>query len=155
MGNAYYQGLILELRSQVPKVRGQRVCRVFSIRVYPFENDGRWPEQHIECRDQSGFFSRVGVHLQDRRHRLAFSGVFDTPWWMGRLRFSPLFRYGSSAPFNLGNGGNDRNLDDVSGDRINFTGEVNDLIWQGPRLANSDRRVPCPVLAPDYRCSGR
>ena len=76
-------------------------------------------------------FSREWARsLQDRRHRLAFSGVFDTPGWLGRLRFSPLFRYGSSAPFNLGNGGNDRNLDDVSGDRINFTGDLNDVVWR-------------------------
>jgi len=78
-------------------------------------------------------FSREWARsLQDRRHRLAFSGVFDAPSWMGSLRFSPLLRYGSSATFNLGNGGNDRNLDDVSGDRINFTGDPSDVVWRSP-----------------------
>jgi len=70
--------------------------------------------------------------LQDRRHRLAFSGSFDTPVWFGRLKFSPLVRYGSSAPFNLGDGGSDRNLDDNSTDRINFSGNIADIRWREP-----------------------
>ena len=52
------------------------------------------------------------------------------PWWLGKVRFSPLIRYGSSAPFNLGTGGLDRNLDDLSNDRPNFTGSTNDIVWR-------------------------
>jgi hypothetical protein len=69
---------------------------------------------------------------QDRRHRIAFTGTFDTPWWMGKLRFSPLVRWGSSAPFSLGNGGTDRNLDDNSTDRPNFSGNIADIKWRKP-----------------------
>jgi hypothetical protein len=68
--------------------------------------------------------------LLDRRHRIAFSGTFDTPNWLGKLRFSPVFRYGSSAPFNLSIGGRDRNLDDVSNDRPNFNGDLNSIVWR-------------------------
>jgi hypothetical protein len=80
-----------------------------------------------------GDFSREWARsLQDRRHRLAFSGTFDTPWWLGRIRLSPLVRYGSSAPFNLGNGGSDRNLNDSSTDRPLFSGNVADIRFREP-----------------------
>jgi hypothetical protein len=73
------------------------------------------------------FSSEYSRSLLDRRHRIAFSGTFDTPGWMGGLRFSPLFRFGSSAPFNISVGGNDRNLDDVGTDRPNFSGNLSDI----------------------------
>ena len=68
--------------------------------------------------------------LLDRRHRIALSGILDTPNWMGGLRFSPIFRFGSSAPYNIAIGGYDRNLDDVSNDRPNFNGDISDINWR-------------------------
>jgi hypothetical protein len=68
--------------------------------------------------------------LSDRTHRISFTATIDTPWYLGKLRFSPLFRFGSSAPFNLSAGGLDRNLDDLSNDRPNFTGDPNDIRWR-------------------------
>ena len=132
MGNAYYQGLILELRSRFRKFgdSGFAASFRFAYTLSKTMDDGLNNTSNAEINRD---FSREWAHsLQDRRHRLAFSGVFDTPSWMGRLRFSPLFRYGSSAPFNLGNGGNDRNLDDVSGDRINYNGDLHELVWRAP-----------------------
>jgi len=80
----------------------------------------------------NGDFDREWARAtQDRRHRFAFSGVFHTPWWLGKLRFSPLFRFGSSAPFNLGYGV-DRNLNDVSNDRPNFSGNIEDIRFREP-----------------------
>ena len=55
------------------------------------------------------------------------------PWWLGRLRLSPVLRLGSGAPFNISNGAgsaNDRNLDEVSTDRPNYRGDLNDLSWR-------------------------
>jgi hypothetical protein len=66
----------------------------------------------------------------DRTHRISLTASIDTPRWMGKLRLSPLFRWGSGAPFNLSAGGIDRNLDDVSNDRPNFTGDPNDIRWR-------------------------
>jgi hypothetical protein len=132
MGNAFYQGLILELRSRFRRFgdSGFAASFRFAYTLSKTMDDGLNNTSNAEInRDFSREWARS---LQDRRHRIAFSGVFDTPWWMGRLRFSPLFRYGSSAPFNLGNGGNDRNLDDLSTDRINFFGDLNDLVWRAP-----------------------
>jgi len=64
---------------------------------------------------------------------LAFSGTFDTPSWLGKLRYSPILRLGSSSPFNISNGAqaiSDRNLDDVNSDRPNFSGDLNDIRWR-------------------------
>ena len=68
--------------------------------------------------------------LADRTHRIAFTASVDTPRWLGKARISPLFRWGSSAPFNLSAGGIDRNLDDVSNDRPSFSGDPNDINWR-------------------------
>jgi hypothetical protein len=70
--------------------------------------------------------------LLDRRHRFVFSGVFDTPRFLGRVRFSPILRLASGAPFNISIGGVDRNLDDVSNDRPVFNGDVNTLRARRP-----------------------
>src|SRR5262249_24543265 len=68
--------------------------------------------------------------LADRTQRISLTATIDTPKWLGRLRISPLFRYGSSAPFNVGAGGLDRNLGDFSKDRPNFTGHPDYIHWR-------------------------
>jgi len=70
--------------------------------------------------------------LQDRHHRIAVTASLDTPYWLGHLKFSPLFRYGSSATFNVGIDGSDRNLDDLGTDRVNFSGNLGDIVWREP-----------------------
>lgn len=130
-GNAFYQGLILEFRRRYRKLGygfglSARMAYTFSFT----KDDGLNNTANAEI---NGDFSREWArNLQDRRHRLAVTGTFDTPWWMGELKFSPLIRYGSSAPFNIGNGGNDRNLDDLSTDRLNFSGDLNALTFTKP-----------------------
>lgn len=130
-GNAFYQGLILELRSRYRQL-GKGFGSSFRIAytLSSTKDDGLNNTSNAEVNND---FSREWArNLQDRRHRIAISGTIDTPWWFGRLRFSPLFRYGSSAPFNLGNGGSDRNLDDVSTDRLSYSGDLSDIQWREP-----------------------
>lgn len=130
-GNALYQGLVVELRSRYRKL-GVGFGASFRV-VYTLsstKDDGLNNTANAEI---DGDFTREWArNLQDRRHRMAFTGSFDTPWWLGKLKFSPLVRLGSSAPFNLGAGGTDRNLDDVSTDRLNFSGNVADIKWRLP-----------------------
>ncbi len=130
-GNALYQGLVVELRSRFRKL-GYGFGATFRV-VYTLsstKDDGLNNTSNAEI---NGDFGREWARtLQDRRHRMAFTGSIDTPWWFGKLRFSPLVRLGSSAPFNLGAGGVDRNLDDVSTDRLNFNGNVSDIKWRKP-----------------------
>jgi hypothetical protein len=130
-GNAFYQGLILELRSRYRKL-GAGFAASFRV-AYTLSktmDDGLNNTSNAEV---NGDFNREWArNLQDRRHRLAVSGTLDTPRWFGKLKFSPLLRWGTSAPFNLGDGGSDRNLDDLSTDRLNFAGNIKDIRWRAP-----------------------
>ncbi len=130
-GNAFYQGLILEIRSRYRKLGyGFGTAMRFNYTLSSTKDDGLNNTANAEI---DGDFSREWArNLQDRRHRFALSGTFDMPWWLGKLKFSPLFRYGSSAPFNLSGGGSDRNLDDVSTDRLNFSGNLKNLKYREP-----------------------
>jgi len=73
--------------------------------------------------------------LLDRRHRFVFSGAFALPRYVGALNLSPIFRVASGAPFNISLGGVDRNLDDISNDRPNFSGDTRPLRWRKPGQA--------------------
>lgn len=130
-GKAFYQGLIFEFRSTHRELaHGFSSAFRFNYTLSKSMDDGLNNTANAEI---NGDFGREWARtLQDRRHRIAFSGVFDMPRWLGRLRLSPLFRWGSSAPFNLGDGGSDRNLDDLSTDRINYSGDPRDLRWRSP-----------------------
>ena len=140
-GNAFYNGIILELRSRYRKLgAGFGANFRFVYTLSSTKDDGLNNTANAEV---NGDFSREWARsLQDRRHRLAWSGSFDTPYWFGKLRFSPLLRWGSSAPFNLSGGGTDRNLDDVSTDRLNFNGSLSDIRYREPGSP-----VPTALLA--------
>lgn len=130
-GKAFYQGLILELRSSYRRL-GNGFGTNFRI-AYTLSktmDDGLNNTANAEV---NGDFSREWARsLQDRRHRIAISGTIDMPRMLGKLKFSPLFRYGSSAPFGLGAGGSDRNLDDLGTDRLNFSGNLADIKFRNP-----------------------
>jgi hypothetical protein len=133
-GNAFYHGLILEMRRRYRKLGygfGMSLRGVYTLSST--KDDGLNNTSNAEI---NGDFSREWArNLQDRRHRIAISGTFDMPWWLGKLKLSPLFRYGSSAPFNLGIGGSDRNLDDLGTDRVVFNGNVDDIVFREPGTA--------------------
>jgi len=130
IGNSFYQGLVLELRSRLRKIGGGfatsfRVAYTLSRLM----DDGL---NNTTNADVNGDFNREWSRAtQDRLHRIAVSGTFETPVWLGKLRYSPIFRYGSSAPFNLGVGV-DRNLNDVSTDRPIFNGNLDEIRWRDP-----------------------
>ncbi len=119
IGNARYNGLILELRRRFrPLGFGFAGSMRFVYTLSRSEDDGIVNTSSAQL--SGDFTSEWSRALQDRRHRFAFSGTIEAPKWLGRLRFSPIVRLGSSAPFNLSAGGVDRNLDDVNTDRPNF-----------------------------------
>ncbi|NJM53956.1 MAG: TonB-dependent receptor [Blastocatellia bacterium] len=131
IGRAMYEGLILEVRRRFRPLGwgfGASFRGVYTLSLT--EDDGLNNTSNAEI--NGDFNSEYARSLQDRRHRFALTGTFETPSWLGKLRFSPLFRYGSSAPFSLGAGGTDRNLDDLSNDRLNFSGNVRDIVWREP-----------------------
>jgi hypothetical protein len=122
--------LVFEIRSRYRKLGSGFSSSMRAVyTLSSMKDDGLNNTSNAEI---NGDFSREWARsLQDRRHRFTLSGIFDTPWWIGRVRLSPIFRYGSPAPFNLGYG-IDRNLNDVSTDRVMFSGNVKDIKWRAP-----------------------
>ncbi len=133
IGNAYYKGLVLELRRRYKNLgNGFSSSFRFVYTLASTRDDGLNNTTNAEI---NGDFDREWARSsQDRRHRIAVSGTIETPWWLGKVRMSPLFRFGSSAPFNLGYG-SDRNLNDTSTDRPLFTGNIKDIKWRAPGSA--------------------
>jgi hypothetical protein len=152
-GNAFYQGLILELRSRFRKLGGGFGASFrLAYTLSSTKDDGLTNTSNAEI---NGDFTREWArNLQDRHHRLAFTGSFETPYWFGKLKFSPLVRWGSSAPFNLGAGGSDRNLDDVSTDRLNFSGNLRDIRYREPGSPIPDSLISQFSLQPIGSGSG-
>jgi hypothetical protein len=129
LGNSEYIGAIFEMRTRYRRFsNGFGGSMRFVYTLSKLMDDGI-----VNTSDPSvpGDFSRDWSRsLSDRRHRIAISGTFDLPKWLGKFRLSPLFRYGSSAPFNLSAGGVDRNIDDLSNDRPSFSGDLTALNWR-------------------------
>ncbi|HXM49709.1 MAG TPA: carboxypeptidase regulatory-like domain-containing protein [Pyrinomonadaceae bacterium] len=131
VGNSFYRGLTLELRNRFKRTKnGAGFSFRAAYTLSSLRDDGI-----VNTSDAlvAGDFRRERARsLQDRRHRFALSGTVDTPKLLARLRLSPVLRLASGAPFNLGLGGADRNLDDVGNDRPNFTGDIKALKWRRP-----------------------
>ncbi len=129
IGNSRYIGAIFELRSRYKQFGGGFAGSMrFDYTLSRLMDDGI-----VNTSDPTvpGDFSREWSRsLADRTHRIAVTASLDVPRWLGKLRFSPLFRWGSSAPFNLSAGGIDRSLDDLSNDRPNFSGDPSSIVWR-------------------------
>ena len=129
IGNSRYIGAIFELRGRYRKLgRGFASAMRLTYTLSRMMDDGI-----VNTSDPTmpGDFSREWSRsLSDRTHRIGFNATFDTPYWMGKLRFAPLLRWGSGAPFNLSAGGIDRNLDDIRNDRPNYNGNIGDIDWR-------------------------
>src|SRR6185436_11185146 len=133
-GNSFYHGITFELRKRFKKSKNF----AFSFRsAYTYSHltdDGI--VNTSDALIAGDFFNERARSLLDRKHRFVFSGTFDTPKYLGSLRFSPIFRLASGAPFNISIGGADRNLDDVGNDRPNFSGDTKLLHWRSPGSSN-------------------
>lgn len=129
IGNSRYIGAVFELRSRRQKFSGGFSGSMrFDYTLSRLMDDGI-----VNTSDPTlpGDFSREWSRsLADRTHRIAITATFDTPWWLGKLRFSPLFRWGSGSPFNVSSGGIDRSLDDISNDRPNYSGNLSEIDWR-------------------------
>lgn len=131
IGNSEYSGLNLSLKRRYRNLGyGFGASFRFAYTLSSLWDDGMFNTSQAQI--VGDFASEWARSLQDRRHRIAISGTFDTPKWIGKLRFSPIIRYGSSAPFNISAGGIDRNLDSVSNDRPNYSGSLDELVYRNP-----------------------
>jgi hypothetical protein len=123
IGNSFYHGLTLELRRRFHQNKNGLA---FSFRA-AYTLSHLIDDGIVNTSDATivgDFRNERSRSLLDRRHRFVFSGTFDLPRVLGRLRFSPILRLASGAPFNISIGGADRNLDDVGNDRPIFNGDT-------------------------------
>jgi hypothetical protein len=131
IGNSEYNGLILELRRRFrPLGYGFGSSFRLAYTLSKTMDDGIVNTSSAQF--SGDFASDWSRSLQDRRHRFVFSGTIGTPYWLGKLRFSPILRVASAAPFNFSGGGVDRNLDDVNTDRPNFSGDTAIIRYRNP-----------------------
>ena len=137
IGNSFYRGLTVEVRKRFARLGygfGATLRMVYTLSS--LKDDGIVNTSSAQI--QGDFDSEYSRSLLDRRHRLAFSGTFNTPVWLGKITLSPIVRWSSGAPFNLSAGGIDRNLDDVNNDRPNFGGNL-------AEIRSRDARDPFPA----------
>ena len=131
IGNSFYHGLTLELRS-----RFRRSPNGLSYSFRAAYTLSRLIDDGIvntsDALRVADFRAERSRSLLDRRHRFVLSGTLETPPYLGKLRISPLLRLSSGAPFNISIGGTDRNLDDVGNDRPIFTGDLSLLRSREP-----------------------
>ena len=147
-GNSFYRGMTVELRKRFSSGFTFRAGYTLSSLI----DDG--VVNTSDALVPGDFRAERARSLLDRRHRFVFSGTFD----VRVFQLSPIWRVASGAPFNISLGGVDRNLDDVSNDRPNFSrgafsvppiGQVGNLprnAGRGPKLfvfdLNVTREIP-------------
>jgi hypothetical protein len=125
-GNSFYRGMTLELRKRFDAHFAFRAGYTLSS----LTDDG--VVNTSDALVPGDFRAERARSLLDRRHRFVFSGTFNLPRFIGGLQLSPIWRVASGAPFNISIGGSDRNLDDVSNDRPNYSGDLRLLRWRAP-----------------------
>ncbi len=125
-GNSSYHGVSFEARRRLASRGSIRASWTLSKLI----DDG---VVNTSSPLVAGDFRRErSLSLMDARHRLAVSGYYEFPNWLGRLNLSGRFNFNSPRPFNIGANGNDRNLDDVNNDRPNFNGDPDSIDWRRP-----------------------
>jgi hypothetical protein len=136
VGNSFYRGMTVELRKQFSSGVAFRAGYTLSSLV----DDGI--VNTSDALVPGDFRAERARSLLDRRHRFVFSGTFD----VRVFQLSPIWRVASGAPFNISIGGVDRNLDDVSNDRPNYSGDLRSLsvppIGQSGNLPRNAGRGP-------------
>lgn len=125
-GNSFYRGMTFELRKRFDARIAFRAGYTLSGLI----DDGI--VNTSDALVPGDFRAERARSLLDRRHRFVFSGTFKLPRLLGALQLSPVWRVASGAPFNISAGGVDRNLDDVSNDRPNYSGDLRLLRWRRP-----------------------
>ena len=126
LGNSVYHGVNVELQQRLRKRGTLRAAYTLSKLL----DDGTL---NTSSPLVVGDFRRErALSALDARHRLAVSGYYQLPDWLGHLTLAGTLNLSSARPFNLslGSSGNDRNLDDVNTDRPNFNGKTELLRWR-------------------------
>ena len=129
VGNSFYRGMTVELRKRFGSGFAFRAGYTLSSLI----DDGI--VNTSDALVPGDFRAERARSLLDRRHRFVFSGTFD----VRLFQLSPIWRVASGAPFNITIGGVDRNLDDVSNDRPNRSGDLPPIGQSGDLPRNAGR----------------
>jgi hypothetical protein len=148
-GNSFYRGLTLEVRKRFDV--SYRLSFRAGYTLASLIDDG--VVNTSDAFVPGDFRAERARSLLDRRHRFVFSGSFTLPRLLGTLQLSPIWRVASGAPFNISLGGVDRNLDDVSNDRPNYSGDLRRLRWRKPGEP-LDRSIVDAFSLPPFGQSG-
>ncbi|MBO0723542.1 MAG: hypothetical protein J2P41_22145, partial [Blastocatellia bacterium] len=125
-GNSYYHGVNFELQRRFANRFFFRASYTLSKLV----DDG---VVNTSSALVAGDFGRErALSLLDARHRIALSGSYLFPAYLGGINLSGIFNFSSAHPFSIGDNGNDRNLNDVNTDRPNFAGDLTAIGWRRP-----------------------
>jgi hypothetical protein len=128
VGNSFYRAVSVELRKRLHA--NSRFTFRAGYTLSSLIDDG--VVNTSDALVPGDFRAERARSLLDRRHRFVLSGSFNMPRYLGGLTLSPIWRVASEAPFNISLGGTDRNLDDVSNDRPNYSGDLRLLKWRKP-----------------------
>ncbi|MBX3279527.1 MAG: TonB-dependent receptor [Acidobacteria bacterium] len=128
-GNSYYHGLTVTVSGKFARVGFIRAGYTLSRTV----DDGVVNTSSPLV--PGDFIRERAPSLLDARHRVTIAGQVTMPGILGRAVVAGALVLHSSQPFNIGIGGNDRNLDDVNNDRPNYYGKLSDIRWRSPDAA--------------------
>jgi len=138
-GNSFYHGGILSLKYTLgSRVRVRAVYTVSKLIDEGTTNTAS-PQDLLDRRAERA------LSLQDQRHRITFSGLFQVPYI--NLDLAPIVSFGSSKPFNIG-AGFDRNLNDIENDRPNFITQIGRPVWRRPGSPPADDVKSALELSP-------
>jgi hypothetical protein len=146
-GNSFYHGVSLELQGRLTSRGFVRASYTLSKLI----DDGVVnTSSPLVVND---FGRERALSLLDARHRFALSGTYQFPALLGRLNLAGTLNLASARPFNLGIGGNDRNLDDVGTDRPDFSGDLAFIDWRRPS-ASLDQTLASAFSLPTIGSAG-
>jgi hypothetical protein len=128
-GNSFYHGGIFAARYQMGRRARFRAVYTLSKLIDEGTTNTASPQVLSDRRAERA------LSLQDQRHRISFSGLFQVP--LIKLDVAPIVSFGSSRPFNIG-AGFDRNLNDIQNDRPNFLGPIGRPEWRRPGSVADD-----------------
>ncbi len=137
-GNSFYHGGIFSVRYALARRASFRVVYTLSKLIDEGTTNTASPQDLFDRRAERS------LSLQDQRHRISFSGLFQVP--LVKLDLAPIISFGSSKPFNIG-AGFDRNLNDIENDRPNFITPIGRPEWRRPASGAVDVKAAL-ALAP-------
>jgi hypothetical protein len=138
-GNSFYHGAVFSLRYTPGRRIRLRVVYTLSKLVDEGTTNTASPQDLFDRRAERA------LSLQDQRHRVTFSGLFQVPYI--DLELAPIVSFGSSKPFNIG-AGFDRNLNDIENDRPNFIAPIGRPVWRRPGSLAADKVRAALELSP-------